>query len=475
MTPMSESSRRVSRRVTLTLLLVSLTVCVGCSTGRDARGGHWRYDVEWIDGGARLRVVAAFDPPHSADIGLVSGAEKFVSAVELRDGDAWRPARAEGRSWRAPFADRPVIMRWEFDVEGAARFYRQVGRAASHKGAWLAPPSTWLMRPTRAPGDVSVTLGIADTSNVAFVTGLPPSGEPGIWRFAARHLGQLPFTAFGTLDAESVSIAGSRVDVAFLPGRTNVPRPQIREWVVRSTTLMAEYFGRLPGGFATIIVAPGRNGIGKAMGNGGGSVFYPMGTRFRERSMELDWVLMHELVHLGVPQVNDDHHWFEEGVATYVEPLIRVRAGIIDETQYWRELIEGLPRGLPRDGDRGLDVTHTWGRTYWGGALFCFLADLAARRATDGERSFDDAMRHIVSHGGSIASWQSMTDVMELADEGIGRPVFMPLYRKMARSPHPVDLEASWRRLGVRIVGEGVVFDDTAPESAMRRAMTRPR
>jgi len=35
------------------------------------------------------------------------------------------------------------------------------------------------------------------------------------------------------------------------------------------------------------------------------------------------------------------------------------------------DLIDACPRACRGAADRGLDHTHTWGRTYWGGALFC--------------------------------------------------------------------------------------------------------
>jgi hypothetical protein len=108
------------------------------------------------------------------------------------------------------------------------------------------------------------------------------------------------------------------------------------------------------------------------------------------------------MVHLALPSVADKHHWIEEGIATYVEPIARVEAGNLDVETVWLELVEGLPQGLPQSGDAGLDYTHTWGRTYWGGALFCLLADLEIRRATANKFGLRDALRAIVSAGGNI-------------------------------------------------------------------------
>ena len=72
----------------------------------------------------------------------------------------------------------------------------------------------------------------------------------------------------------------------------------------------------------------------------------------------------------------------EEGLATYIEPIARVQAGELPAKQIWRDMLDGMPKGEPQPGDKGLDRTHTWGRTYWGGALFCLVADVQIRVAT---------------------------------------------------------------------------------------------
>jgi hypothetical protein len=82
-----------------------------------------------------------------------------------------------------------------------------------------------------------------------------------------------------------------------------------------------------------------------------------------------DWELTHEMVHFSFPSVERRHHWIEEGIATYVEPIGRASIGILTAEQVWGEMRRDMPQGLPEAGDQGLDHTHTWGRTYWGGAF----------------------------------------------------------------------------------------------------------
>ena len=105
-----------------------------------------------------------------------------------------------------------------------------------------------------------------------------------------------------------------------------------------------------------------------------------------------------------------EHHWIEEGLATYVEPIARAQAGQFSVKLVWRDLVVGLPRGLPQPGDRGLDFTPTWGRTYWGGALFCLLADIEIRKRMNLSLSCD----HRVVDGWDAASFmQALKGLIE--------------------------------------------------------------
>jgi predicted metalloprotease with PDZ domain len=193
-----------------------------------------------------------------------------------------------------------------------------------------------------------------------------------------------------------------------------------------------------------------------------------------EAELRTDWVLAHEMVHLGIPNLPRSHRWLEEGIATYVEPIARARRGTISADEVWTGLVKGLPNGLPQPGDRGLDRTHTWGRTYWGGALFCFLADLEIRDRTRNRRSLDDALRGILAAGGDISVSWPLERLLREGDRATGVPVLAELHARMGGKPEDVDLDGVWRRLGVRANGEAVAFDDSAPLAAVRRSIAPP-
>src|SRR3984893_16591878 len=132
------------------------------------------------------------------------------------------------------------------------------------------------------------------------------------------------------------------------------------------------------------------------------------------------WTLTHEMVHLAFPSVAEEHHWIEEGSATYIEPIARARAGDLTPEKVWGDLVEGLPQGLPESGDQGLDFTPTWGRTYWGGAMFCLLADVQIRERTGGRLGLDHALQGILSAGGNITVDWDLARTFAAGDRATG-------------------------------------------------------
>jgi hypothetical protein len=240
---------------------------------------------------------------------------------------------------------------------------------------------------------------------------------------------------------------------------------------------VSAYYGRFPVKNVRLEIA----GVDAKPGFISGKTFVPNGAVIRismarlttVRDLHKDWVLTHEMVHLAFPSVADTHHWIEEGIATYVEPIGRVEAGNLDVQTVW-ELVEGLPQGLPQPGDRGLDHTPTWGRTYWGGALFCLLADVEIRQATGNKYGLQNALRAIVSAGGSIQEAWPLARALAIGDRAVGAPVLTRLYDRMKATPTKPDLDDLWKQLGVVPTTNSVVFDDHAPLAALRKAIADP-
>ena len=104
--------------------------------------------------------------------------------------------------------------------------------------------------------------------------------------------------------------------------------------------------------------------------------------------------------------------------------------------------------------------------------MFCLLADIRIREATNGARSLRDALRAIVAAGYDITREAELRPVLELADRAIDTTVLVELYDQMRADPYPDSLDAIWRKLGVARRDGRIVFDDEAPLAKIRRTIT---
>ena len=158
-------------------------------------------------------------------------------------------------------------------------------------------------------------------------------------------------------------------------------------------------------------------------------------------------------------------------------PVVRVVIGENVNTEAlrrdWNGFYHRMPQGLPQRGDRGLDKTPTWGRTYWGGAMFCLLADVEIRRLTDNRSSLRDALRGVLEDGYSMQANATPLQIFESGDRATGVSVLVPMYQRMKADPYPVDLDQLWRDLGVAFENDEIVYDDSAPLAHIRKALLK--
>jgi hypothetical protein len=278
---------------------------------------------------------------------------------------------------------------------------------------------------------------------------------------------------------QTLQIGGAAVQVDFASGNLDLPQTKILPWIDRAARAVSTYYGKFPVARMRILIVPaaGQSGVlqGTTWGNMRG---FPSFTRIRlgqhtsEQELAEDWTMTHELVHSAFPSLPDNQHWMEEGLATYIEPIARVQTGELTAKQIWADMVAGMPKGEPAPGDQGMDRTHSWGRTYWGGALFCLVADVEIRRATKNQKGLQDAMRAIVAAGGTIDRDGVLPQAFAVGDKATGTTVLTNMYAKWSQSPTPVDLPALWRELGIESHGGSVDFNPDAQFAKVREAVT---
>ena len=274
---------------------------------------------------------------------------------------------------------------------------------------------------------------------------------------------------------EALEIRGSTLCVAMgdpAPGRREI----LHAWVERSARIVAQYYGRFPAALVLIELddRPGEGvGGGRTTNDGGLAIRVNVGSDATAERLANDWVLVHEMVHLALPEVGRAHNWLAEGLAVYVEGVARAQFGNRDVADVWAEDRRSMPMGLPREGEGGMDQTSSWGRTYWGGALFCLVADVQIRRETQNRKGLQDALRAVVAARGTIEYDWSLDKALAIGDKATGTRVLTRMYAEWKDKPVTVDLDKLWEELGVRAQPGGAIeFVATAPLAGVREAIT---
>jgi hypothetical protein len=273
-------------------------------------------------------------------------------------------------------------------------------------------------------------------------------------------------------------VPAGEIDVTLPEDPLAVSRQDLLEWIRSKANVVSDYYGRFPVPRLTLRVrSDERSGVhhGVTYPRDGGLISITVGKQTAVKDLKDDWVLVHEMIHLAFPSMAENHHWIEEGISTYVEPVARAQAGDMPVDEVWRQFMRDMPKGRPQSGDHGLDHTPTWGRTYWGGAMFCLLADVRIRERTHNRKGLQDALRAIRDQGGVISEDWGIEKTLAIGDKATKTKVLEELYAEMRDNPAPVDLTQLWHKLGLSLAGHDVHLNDQAPEAVIRKAITAHR
>ena len=260
-----------------------------------------------------------------------------------------------------------------------------------------------------------------------------------------------------------IQIAGGEIDLV-VTGHLAITNESLLRWIHQAAENVTGFLWPLSLKHLKLIVTPAEDGAvqgGKEFD--GERIEIHIGADTKQADLDDDWMLTHEMFHLSQPDLDDKYSWMSEGMADYLEPVSRSRNGQIKPEKFWQDLVEGLPKGLPEPGDRGLDHAHTWRTTYWGGSLHWLLADIRIRQPTHNQKSVRDAALAALNAGGDgFAEW-SLPKLLDVYDRGTGTRMFSRLHDEMGSAPDPINLprlmEISRRRTPH---GNHVTFDDNA-------------
>ena len=272
-----------------------------------------------------------------------------------------------------------------------------------------------------------------------------------------------------------LQLSGSTICVVLDDAALKKEQSLLRGWIDRSAHIVSDYYGQFPAPLVVIRMrgmdGSGVNG-GRTTNDAGLMIEMRVGRETAAQTLAADWVLVHEMVHLALPEVGRAHDWLAEGLATYVEGVARAQYGNREIADVWAEDRNSMPKGLPSAGEGGMDQSRSWGRTYWGGALYCLQADVAIREQTANRVGLQTALRAILKETGGYGFESDIGDVLRIGDAATGTHVMYGLYQQIKATPQTPNLELLWTLLGVPNDPLTQPFDDRAPLAAIRIAIT---
>jgi len=306
--------------------------------------------------------------------------------------------------------------------------------------------------------------------------GPTPGGGAAASGLAAASAAAAPAAGCTDRAALGIEVQGTTLCASIDDPAHSIRTELLRDWIDRSGRIVAAYYARFPAPLVVlrIRVEPG-TGVrgGRTTNDSGLMIQVSVGADSTAGDLAADWVLVHEMVHLALPEIGRRHNWLAEGLAVYVEGIARAQFGNRDVADAWAEYRRSMPLGLPRAGEGGMDESPSWGRTYWGGALFCLQVDVAIREQTHNQAGLQTALRAILKETGGYRAERGIDDVLRIGDAATGTRVLQELYQANRAAPVTPDLTQLWQRLGVPEDPKSQPFDDHAPLAAIRIAITR--
>jgi hypothetical protein len=330
----------------------------------------------------------------------------------------------------------------------------------------------------RLPAGVAVSAPgePVDAARLRFAIGGHPGGWPAV-------------VAFGRFTVTRVDVGGGQLDVAVLDGDPAPDVAKLTAWVAEAARDVTRVYGAFPVPHVQVVVTPvaGRSWrgrppsrepvpFGRVLRDGGEGVQFFVQQASDAATLRNDWTATHEFSHLLLPYVARADGWLPEGFATYYQNVLLARAGVYDERDAWRRLVDGFARGDRQEYEDTLDesIAHEGEnrlmRMYWSGVAVALLADVALRRKG---LSLDAALAQLRPALPSRERWDARR-VAAALDAVDGAGTVEALRARWTAAREFPDVSAALADLGVNHADGTIVLDDAAPLAAVRRAIMAP-
>ena len=382
--------------------IAGLLCVVSCAHGADRAavephsGGVADYTVTIFDnlGGARVRAcfrgfaLAGLVPMDRSAASQLQGA--WIDGIPL-----------ETREGRISLSQQLSHECVEYETQ-----FERSRLGLGDASAVVLSQSQWLWRPEPFPTEVRTSVRFAVPGDGRVSLSWPQSN--GVYQPNRNVFFVETFAVFGAFNQHAFSVANTRVEVARL-GAAPLEK-DVRRWLTRAVEATASVGGRFPLDRLQFVIVPvddvgAEVAFGMVRRGGGSSVLLLPSADAQVAELEADWVAIHELSHLWLPRLHAKDRWLSEGIATYLQEVLRARCGLQSSDRAWRRIREGFERGRRSgsgqplaDESWSMNRTGAYQRVYWAGTAFALETDLRLRRGSNGENTLltvlNDAQRN---------------------------------------------------------------------------------
>jgi hypothetical protein len=469
-------------------LLAALTFMLGASgepvraqpVSHAKRAPDCTVDVDvTADGGLRAAMIYRCRSATPVTFNAANG-RAAADVMAFTDADG-QPLPRSGGAWRVVPVNGLAEARYTVDLLAYARDIDRPRMAIARGGGVLTLLEGWLLEPRGLGRLPVIDIRVKAADGLAFTSGLPKVGDA--WRLEGTPIRFAGYSALGRFDLREIEVPapGSLrrgepgrkgvLRLALLDGFNAEGRADLVDWVRRTAEAESNYWRGFTADQSMLGLVPmeGRHGVGfgRTVPGGGATIMVEVGRDVEQRRLFDDWVLVHELIHTGMPFIDGGGTWLMEGAATYVEPIIRARAGWKTEDEVWKEWIDHMPRGSGAFTGGLADAEGQ--ENYWGGATFMLMADVGIRRATRGARGLEDCLDGALWAGLDATRRVSVEEFARACDRATATEVMSALVSAHYRKRQAVDLAALWKRLGVGEAAGRITYDDSAPDARWRK------
>jgi hypothetical protein len=245
---------------------------------------------------------------------------------------------------------------------------------------------------------------------------------------------------------EPFPVAGGTLLIDWRGDFTPLERQKLKTWMTFVANTVRQLHGELPRPFIRIAFQPYASNspvpFARVLRNKPEGVLFYINPDFPVEDFISDWTAYHELSHLFIPFPGFADIWFSEGLASYYQNILQLRAGLLTAAETRQRFQAAFERGRNDGLHSDLTLGELSGvmrerlafmRVYWTGALYFMEADIRLRQL-DTPMTLDDVLR---GFGTCCLAEQGRWDGLRIArdfDAVVGEPLFVPLYESYEQS-----------------------------------------